>query len=280
VSPIRRWKVFAEGSGILVAHPPGDLVHRQGGAFQQIARPADPQVLQVGGRPQAGGTQEPAQEGAFAQARRRRQLGDPDRFGGMLMQPMLGPEDRRVAMLEHRREDTVEALLPPAGVDQEVARGGQDRRVAEESADQEQAQVDPGHQPASGDQIAVIDDQAVGVEQHPGMARGEPGPGGPMGGGGTAGQQPGFGEQEGPCAHRAEQSAVPVPAQEPGAQAAVRIRREVFLAEAGRQDQGGQRPVQDRQAGRRIQDPHLQRWRPLGGVRLEAAGHRKQVAQT
>ncbi len=64
-------------------------------------------------------------------------------------------------------------LLASRRVDQQEARGLHHHRRPQQSLDDAQAKVGPRHQPAGGDDIAVVDDHPVGLHPHVGKARPE-----------------------------------------------------------------------------------------------------------
>ena len=175
------------------------------------------------------------------------------------LQPMLDLQHGFVAVVKLGREAAVEPLLAPGGVDQKIARRRQHRRRPEETVDQPEAEVGPGHHPAGRNDVAVVDDQPVGVDMHIGKPRGEIFGVAPMRGRPAAAQQSRFSDEIGPAAGRAKRGALGMPLAQPQGERPKRL--------------GPRRPLE----GRRRKEDSGQGGTPAVGV--ETAFHRFAVAR-
>lgn len=208
-------KHTTEGSGILVSHRPGDLVHRTTGEFQQFPRLADTKMLDIFDRLHTGGGLEAAQEGSLLKPGMCGHIGDTGRPPGARLQPVLHLQDRLVAMRQPRRKTAVMSLLPTGGVDQQEFTGLDHHRRPKQPVNNAQTKIGPCHQPTRRDDIAVFDDDLVYLQADIGKALAKPFRKQPVGRGGAAGQKTCRSDDEGTAATGGQRRALRMPVQQP-----------------------------------------------------------------
>ena len=176
--------------------------------------------MQVLGRRAARRAAEAAEERALARARHSRHRPERERPPEPGLHRVLNAQDGLVAVRQHRGERLVEALLPPARVDDEGARDGERRGRSEGARDEEECEVDPGHDASGRHDVAVVHEDLLRLEPHVGKPRGEGRRQRPMRRRRASREKARLREQEGARADGAEDCSLLVPCDEPGCEAA------------------------------------------------------------
>src|ERR1700722_7695 len=148
---------------VAIPASPRNFVDRFSACLQNLAGSPYTQMLSVFNRCKPRGLMEVPKKCPLFQSGPLRHVVNRHIAEVCLLKPMLDLQNPSIAMRQPRSEDAVVALLSSRRIYQHIAGSLQHRSRAQQSIDDLESQIGPRHQASCCDDVAVIDNQLVGV---------------------------------------------------------------------------------------------------------------------